>query len=156
MLCYGPILLILLSSPIHKTYHRDYFDNGNVRAQGWKLGNSKEDFWKYFHTNGKLMKQGHYKMNQKEGYWYFYDKEGKLVMQGHMSNGQKVDWWLFYDDNEKINHKCQLKDGVKNGYCLKYVDEKLKSAEKFQNGKKIKEWFSFASFKKENNLSDLK
>ncbi|MEN1786321.1 MAG: hypothetical protein AAGF77_14465, partial [Bacteroidota bacterium] len=68
----------------------------------------------------------------------------------------KVKWWLFYDENEKINHKCQLKDGIKNGYCLKYVNEKLKSAEKFKNGKKIKEWYSFGSLKRENKLSDLR
>jgi hypothetical protein len=36
------------------------------------------------------------------------------------------------------------------------MDEELKSAEKYKNGKKIKEWFSFNSFKKENKLSDLK
>ena len=102
------------------------------------------------------MEKGHYKGNQKEGYWYFYSEEGLLKSQGHMKAGQKVDWWLFYDQNQKINHKCQLQDGIKNGYCLKYQDEELKSAEKFRNGKKIKEWFSFSSFKKENKLTDLK
>lgn len=65
-------------------------------------------------------------------------------------------WRLFYDENGNINHKCLLMDGIKNGYCLKYVGEELKTAEKFKDGKKIKEWFSFASFKKDHNLSDLK
>ncbi|MEX0360480.1 MAG: toxin-antitoxin system YwqK family antitoxin [Allomuricauda sp.] len=102
------------------------------------------------------MAQGHYKNNEREGYWYFHDQLGKLEMEGHFKKGEKVNWWLFYDENGKINHKCQLKNGIKNGYCLKYTDEELKSAEKYKNGKKIKEWFSFGSFRKENKLSDLK
>jgi len=36
------------------------------------------------------------------------------------------------------------------------MNEKLTSAEKYSNGKKIKEWFDFSSFKRDNNLSDLK
>ena len=154
MLRLALILILLIFS--NKIYHRDYHDNGKLKSQGWKIENSKEDFWKYYHPNGKLMSQGHYKKNAKINYWYFYNENGKLEMEGHFNNDEKVKWWLFYDENEKINHKCQLKDGIKNGYCLKYMDEELTSAEKYKNGKKVKEWFSFSSFKKENKLSDLK
>ncbi|MFV9550010.1 hypothetical protein [Algibacter sp. PT7-4] len=57
---------------------------------------------------------------------------------------------------QKVQHKCQLKDNKKNGYCLLYKNEKLVSASKYKAGKKIKEWTTFTSFKKENKLSDLK
>ncbi|RDY59419.1 toxin-antitoxin system YwqK family antitoxin [Flagellimonas nanhaiensis] len=139
-----------------KMYHREYYDNGLVKAEGWKQGDTKEDFWKHYFSNGKIQAQGHYKMDLKDGYWYFHNKEGKLEKEGHFKKGQQINWWLFYDANGKINHKCQLRNGVKNGYCLKYTDEELKSAEKYKNGKKIKEWFSFDNFKRENKLSDLK
>jgi len=56
---------------------------------------------------------------------------------------------------EKINHKCQLEDNQKNGYCLMYKNEKLVAASKYKAGKKLKEWTTFASFRKENKLSDL-
>ena len=77
-------------------------------------------------------------------------------MEGSYVNGKKSNWWLFYDSNEKVNHRCQLKNNQKNGFCLMYTNEKLTSAVKFSNGKKIKEWTDLASFKKENNLNDLK
>ncbi|WP_422857768.1 toxin-antitoxin system YwqK family antitoxin [Flagellimonas sp. S174] len=141
---------------INKEYHREYHNNGEIKAQGWKKGDSKEDFWKFYFPNGKIKEQGHFKNNLKVGYWYFYNKDGKLDMEGHYVKGSMVKWWLFYDENGKINHKCQLHKGVKNGYCLKYKNEKLKSAQKYSNGKKIKEWYDFRSFKKENKLSDLK
>lgn len=139
-----------------KEYHREYHDNGMLKAQGWKNGESKEDFWKFYYPDGKIMEQGHYKNNVRVGYWYFYDTNGLLEMEGHYRHGKMVKWWLFYDDHGKINHKCQLQKGVKNGYCLKYKNEKLTSAQKYSNGKKIKEWYDFSSFKKENKLSDLK
>ena len=37
-----------------------------------------------------------------------------------------------------------------------YKNEKLVSAKKFEAGKEIKEWEDLASFKKENNFSNLK
>ncbi len=141
---------------LNKEYHREYHNNGMLKAQGWKIGDSKEDFWKFYYPDGKIMEQGHYKSNKKIGYWYFYGETGLLEMEGHYHHGKMVKWWLFYDDNGKINHKCQLQKGIKNGYCLKYKNEKLTSAQKYSNGKKIKEWYDFSSFKKENKLSDLK
>lgn len=149
------VLFVLVSVP-KKEYHREFHENGRLKAQGWKVGEVKEDFWKFYHPNGKLMEQGHYRKNERTGYWYFYNPLGKLDMEGHYIKGGRVKWWLFYDAKGKVDHKCQLKNGIKNGYCLKYMDEELKSAEKYRNGKKIKEWFSFSSFRKENKLSDLK
>ena len=77
------------------------------------------------------------------------------IKEGHFSDGTKHKWWLFYDDMGHVNHKCQLKNNRKNGYCVMYEMEKLVKASKYKEGKKIKEWTDFSSFKKENKLSDL-
>ena len=71
-------------------------------------------------------------------------------------NNQRAQVIDHYDTKGRINHKCQLNNGKKNGYCLKFENEELVSAEKYQNGEKIKEWFSFVDFQRENKLSDLK
>ncbi len=137
-------------------YHKAYYQTGNIKEEGWLKNGVKDEFWKFYHTNGKISEQGHYQNNQRVSYWYFYDSYGKPLQEGHYKDGKKSNWWLFYDSMGKVNHKCQLSNGEKNGYCLQYINEKLTSAEKYQNGKKIKEWFSFSSFRRENNLSDLK
>jgi len=49
-----------------------------------------------------------------------------------------------------------MKHNLKNGYCLLYKNNKLIKASKFAENKKLKEWKDFTSFKRENNLSDLK
>lgn len=139
----------------NSTYQKEYYDNGKLKSEGWTKNGIKADYWKFYHPNGKLSEEGHFQNNKRTKYWHFYDQDGKHLQEGHYLKGTKTDWWLFYDSNGKVNHKCQLKNGKKNGYCLKYLDERLTSAEKYQNGEKVKEWFSFASFKRENNLSDL-
>lgn len=126
------ICLALLLHTDQKEYYIGYFNNGNMKEQGWLLNQQKVD------------------------YWYFYNEHGALKAEGHYKNGMKNNWWIYYNDKKEITHKCQLKNGVKNGYCLKYKDNKLNSAVKFENGKKINEWFSFYSFKRDNDISALK
>ncbi|WP_298237781.1 hypothetical protein [uncultured Algibacter sp.] len=125
------IFLFTLTSNAQKTYKKVYYANGHLKAEGWI-------------ENGV-----------KINYWHFYRENGTKHSEGHFIDGKKNNWWLFYDDMEKVNHKCQLENNQKNGYCLMYNNEKLVSARKYKNGKQIKEWTTFVSFKRENKLSDL-
>lgn len=136
-------------------YLKKYYDNGSIKSEGWSNEGFKTGYWKFYFKNGEKSEEGYFQSNQRKNYWYFYHENGKIKKEGHFLKGKKTDWWSFYNKNGKIIHKCQLNKGVKNGYCLKYNNEEISSAEKYKNGKKIKEWFSFSSFKKENKLSDL-
>ena len=138
------------------TYQKTYYENGTLKSEGWLRFNVKTGYWKFYHETGKIASQGHYEYDKKEKYWYFYDTNRVRTQEGHFTNDKKVNWWLFYDKQGRVNHKCQLNKGVKNGYCLKYMDNELISAEKYSNGKRIKEWTNFGAFKKENSVSDLK
>lgn len=126
------VMILLGVDEIDKTYHKYYYDSGQLKSQGWKKGKVRTD------------------------YWFFYRKNGTIEKEGHYRDGKMADWWLFYDETGVLNHKCQLSGGKKNGYCLKYMDDKLTSAVKYSKGKRIKEWHDLKSFKKENKLSDLK
>ncbi|MBU2995489.1 hypothetical protein KO500_03555 [Cellulophaga baltica] len=139
-----------------KTYTKNYYDSGELKSEGWIDDNSKSGYWLFYYKNGKVSEQGHYKNNKKDAYWHYFSKHGKPTKAGNYIKGKKSKWWLFYDSKGFINHKCQLSMGIKNGYCLKYINQKLTSAEKYKDGQKIKEWFSFSSFRSENKLSDLR
>jgi antitoxin component YwqK of YwqJK toxin-antitoxin module len=152
------LVFVFLSAtlPEDNTYEKTYHENGKLKSEGWLRFNVKTNYWKFYHKNGKIASQGHYEYGKKQKYWYFYSENRVRVQEGHFADGEKINWWLFYDKKGRINHKCQLNKGVKNGYCLKYIDNELTSAEKYSNGKKIKEWTSFGDFKKEISVSDLK
>ncbi|MEQ6125255.1 hypothetical protein AAON49_13690 [Pseudotenacibaculum sp. MALMAid0570] len=146
----------ILASAQKKKYHKAYFKNGNLKEEGWFKKDQKNGYWKFYYNNGTLKKEGHFKNNLETKYWYFYRRDASKKKEGHYEKGMQHKWWLFYDDSGNINHKCQLKNNQKNGYCLMYKMKKLVRAEKYHKGKKIKEWTDFKSFRKENNLSDLR
>ncbi|RKE98418.1 toxin-antitoxin system YwqK family antitoxin [Ichthyenterobacterium magnum] len=149
------ILFSCLSAFGQKTYQKTYFDNGNLKSEGWVENNQKTKYWKFYYKNGTLKKEGRFNKGKETKYWYFYRADGTKEKEGHFNNGVKNKWWLFYDDMEMIIHKCQLKNNQKNGYCLMYENKKIISARKYKAGKQIKEWTDFKSFRKENNLRDL-
>ncbi|MFL0170728.1 toxin-antitoxin system YwqK family antitoxin [Tenacibaculum maritimum] len=139
-----------------KEYQKTYYNNGKIKKEGWLINDKKNGYWKFYHNNGVLKKEGWFKDDFPIKYWYFYRKNSYKEKEGHFIDGKQSKWWLYYDNEGFVNHKCQLKDNKKNGYCLLYDKNKLIKAVKFKNGKKIKEWTSFSSFRKENNMSDLK
>lgn len=150
------ILSIGNISEVKNEYHKEFYETGNAKAQGWVKDGIKTGYWRFYHTNGKLSEKGHFANNERSAFWYFYSKKGKLLEEGYYKNGTKADWWLFYDAFGNVNHKCQLSHGKKNGYCCMYKNNDIVKAKKYQDGKRVKTWSSFRSFRKENKLSDLR
>ena len=151
-------LFVFIGQPSEENsmYHKEYYPSGKMKAQGWLQNGTKSNFWKYYYPNGKVSQEGHYKNNRRVSYWKFFTADGKPSQEGHYQNGLKNDWWLFYDGRGKVDYKCQFGNDRKDGYCLNYKNGELASAVKYSHGKKIKEWYSFSSFTKENSLSDLR
>lgn len=139
-----------------KKYQKEYFNDGTLKAEGWVKDSLKDGYWTFYHPNGNKEKEGHFTNGVANKYWYFYREEGSKEREGHYKNGKRQKWWLYFDENGFVNHKCQLKNDKKNGYCFMYENKKLIKAVKYQNGKKIKEWTDYSSFRRENKLSDLK
>lgn len=156
LLLFGFCCVSLLAFGQKKQYQKAYFDNGTLKEEGWIKKDQKNGYWKFYHENGNLKSEGRFKNDQQVKYWYYYRENGSKIKEGHFLAGKQNKWWLYYDDMGHINHKCQLKNNQKNGYCLIYEMEKLVKAAKYKEGKKIKEWTDFESFKKENKLSDLR
>ena len=150
------LILISYTTFAQKKYHKEYYQNGQIKEEGWVLNDQKTAFWRFYYKSGILKKEGHFTANLKTNYWCFYSKNSSKEKEGHFKKGSKNNWWLFYDDNGFVNQKCQLKNNKKNGYCLTYEKKKLLKASKYKNGKKIKEWTDFSSFKNENSLNDLR
>ena len=146
--------LIALSQ---KTYQKNCYKNGTIKEEGWSNNGLRQGYWYFYYPTGNIKEKGHYKNNIKEQFWQFYYENSTKKQEGHYdSNGLKKKWWVFYNTQGNINYKCQFQDNLKNGYCLQYKDGNITKASKFANNIKLKEWNDFSSFKKENNLNDLK
>ena len=151
------ISLVFLSfqTPLEKTYHKEYYADGKLKAQGWKLGDIKVNFWHFYHPNGKVASEGHYRSNKKSGYWHFYNPQRELVKEGHFINGKAEKWWIIYDIATGITKKYQYKNNKKEGYCLLYKKDRLFKAERYENDHKTGEWTDVFSFKRDNPNASL-
>jgi antitoxin component YwqK of YwqJK toxin-antitoxin module len=119
-------ILLLFSSFTRKEYVKLYFENGNLKEEGWVFNGNKVDYWFYYYENGNKKEEGHYIENQ------------------------KAKWWIYYDENESILKKCEHKNNDLNGLTIIYNNGKISKAEKYVNGKKIKSWTDLNEFKKDN------
>lgn len=151
--CFGLLWMSIAAMPIdfaEKVYSKTYFSNGNLKAEGWKTGSIKTDYWYYYHANGNVAAKGHYTNNEKQGYWYFYSEIGNVLKEGHYDTGIAEKWWIFYDIATGVEERIQFETNRKNGYSLIYVRKRLKKVEQYQDDLKIGEWTSLWAFKKDN------
>jgi antitoxin component YwqK of YwqJK toxin-antitoxin module len=122
------VLLFTISGFAQKKYQKEYYSNGNLKAEGWLLADKKSN------------------------YWYFYNSNGDKKEEGHFKNNQKTSWWIFYDSNQKITKKCEFQNNLPSGLCLLYTNGKIQKAEKYTNGKIVKTWTNLSQFIKDNNI----
>lgn len=129
------------------TYEKYYFDNGQLKAEGWIEEGSKERYWFYYYPNGSLKSKGNFKSNTRSGYWYYYDEKGLLHKEGHYEDGVATSWWRYYhgDTIETVI----LKQGNKEGLALYKVDGKPVKAEYYKNDRRTHEWYSLADYRKD-------
>ncbi len=144
------VLSILWTVDADIKYHKEYFDNQVLKAEGWMENGEKVKYWKFYRPNGRIKSEGHFAADKKCKYWFFYQANGEKLKEGSFANDLMVDWWTHYDKDGKIIEKCQYDKGVKNGYRVLYVKEKPKMVEKFEDNVKTDEWTSFTGFIIEN------
>jgi antitoxin component YwqK of YwqJK toxin-antitoxin module len=157
MKTFNLIFIIFFSTTLfsQKYYHKLYFENENLKEEGWFNNNQKVDFWYHYYSNGNVKKKGHYNADEKQKYWSFYHSNGMIESEGHYKNNLKDSWWIFYNKAGVILQKYQLINGIKNGYHFYYNNNEIVKAEKYKSGKKTGEWTDIKTFKKENKFNSF-
>jgi antitoxin component YwqK of YwqJK toxin-antitoxin module len=142
--------ILLANNTIAKSYLKEYYNTGQLKAEGWSMQNQKTDFWIFYHPNGQVREKGHFYNNKRQGYWYYYNSKGQLLKEGHFIENSAQDWWIFYEIDSAYKSKFEYKNNQKNGFGLQYRKNKLIKALKYYNDKKIGEWESLREFRRDN------
>lgn len=100
------------------------FRNGNIVGdgiideKGYRQGN-----WKEFYETGELKAEGTYKNNEKIGLWKWYYKNGKLDQIGSYGVGEKPEGkWKWYFENGNILMEESFYLGIPDGEYKEYND----------------------------------
>ena len=65
-----------------KKYVKNYFNNGNLKEEGWSKNNKKTAYWKFYYKNGSLKEEGSFKDDKKIKEWTDFSsfkKENNLL-----------------------------------------------------------------------------
>lgn len=111
---------------------------------------AQKSYVKNFYNNGNLKEEGWLVNNEKTNYWFFYNEDGSKTSEGHYNQNQKCNWWIFYNEKGKVVKKCEFSNNQLDGFTLIYNKNKLIRAEKYSMNKKTNEWETIAAFKRDN------
>lgn len=128
-------------------YTRTYYDNGQLRSEGWILNKKKTNYWKFYYSKGGMKAKGHFKDGIKAKYWYYYDHDGNKAREGNYKNGLREGWWKYYKNDTIID--IQFKQDKRNALSIFRVNGKAVKAEYYKDDRTKKVWHTFEKFRKE-------
>jgi len=122
---------------------KEYFSNGNLRAEGKYKDGKRIGGWKFYHENGNLEQTGNYNdYGELDGTWrwyytsgellreesYFtgladghmieYSEEGDVITEGDYIEGYEDGLWIF--ESEYHKEEGSYRDGLRNGQWKTY------------------------------------
>lgn len=96
---------------------KEYYSNGQIKAQGAYRNDLRNGEWEFYHNNGTLEQKGTYNDNGKpEGKWMWYFSNGALLRQENFRNGLLDGPMTEYDTNGKIVTQGDYIDGLEEGF----------------------------------------
>ena len=131
------------------TYHRAYYENGTLKAEGWMQASQKENYRYEYAPNGNLKAQGPYTKNIRNGYWYFLDQNKTVLSEGHYEAGKRTGWWTV-NSSDGSYQKIQYHNGNKEGVAIFYKKGTPYKAERYEAGKLKGTWTTLRAFKRDN------
>ena len=83
--------------------NEQFYENGNLKFEGFYKAGNKNGLWKVYHPNGMLWSSGYYKDGKKINLWKTFHDNGVVNTSKNYSNtGIKSGSWKFYDTQGKL------------------------------------------------------
>ncbi len=105
---------------------KDYFENGELKAEGSYDNGVKVGEWKYYYPNGKPEQTGKFNSKGKFiGQWVWYYPSGNILREEHFVNGLADGLMTEFDDEGNIIAEGDYIEGMKEGnWILQYGDHR--------------------------------
>jgi len=95
---------------------KEYYETGELKAEGAYKNNKKIGLWKWYYKNGKLDQTGFYAAGEKtEGDWKWYYENGNLLMEETFYQGSADGIYKEYNDSGIVIVEGQYLEGLEDG-----------------------------------------
>lgn len=140
------LLLLLISGC--SVIHKDYYENGNIKAE-YSIRNGKfVGKFKAYYDNGKLNSKGEYNNGKMVGIWHYYYSTGSRQSIQKYSKGRiiSIDFWdengnqtinngtgfaKHYNSDGILESIFYYKDNTLNGKCETWFPNGIKATEQY-------------------------
>lgn len=122
---------------------KEYFEEGELRAEGVYNQGKRVGKWHFYHQNGSIEQEGNYNAEgNPEGQWKWYYANAKVLREESFRNGLSDGLYMEYDTTGKVIVQGEYVDGLEEGvWKYEYGDSREEGT--FRGGKRNGEWKSF-------------
>ncbi len=122
---------------------KEYYDNGQLKAEGVYASGVKVGEWKYYFRDGKKFEYGKYdKKGKQTGNWMWYFEDGNVRRESSFSQGQEDGDFIEYNDSGQVITKGEYADGLKEGKWV-YQLGNFKSVGKYTDDLEDSVWTEY-------------
>lgn len=116
--------------------YMSYYQNGNIKSEGFYRNNEPTGFWNYNYESGKLKMRGQLRGNSNYGLWKYYYENGQVSMEGDIYNGKREGEWKFYFESGTRKSEGNFLKGDKTGIWNHFYEDGTLKAQAFYVGEK--------------------
>ncbi len=118
----------------------EYYQTGQIKAEGKYTNNVKINEWKYYYKNKNLEQIGSYNnKGEVDGKWKWYYQSGNLQREENYINGVQNGMYTEYSDDKKEIVKGEYIDGLEEGFWKTEIEDH-KEEGKYINGVREENW----------------
>ena len=144
---YDDIGVLLSSGIIDKEGKRDgdwkdYFRDGNLRAEGKYVDNLREGKWIFYFPVGSVEQVGNYRNGLENGEWIRYHDNGNIYIEESYFNGKEDGLYTEYDEEENVIAQGEYIEGEKESAWILNIND-LQAKGNFMTGLRDGKWKYF-------------
>jgi uncharacterized protein len=131
-------------TPIPQTtdkFQKFYYETGELQFQGnYDRNEIRQGSWREYFKNGQIKAEGSLLDGMEIGLWKFYYENGQIEREVDISDGNNG-YVKRYFKNGKLSFEGGMKDGVDDGLCKTYYENgQLKAEGNIKNKASVGLW----------------
>ncbi|WP_017732228.1 toxin-antitoxin system YwqK family antitoxin [Nafulsella turpanensis] len=103
-----------------KGTYKEFYPNGELKAEGLYIDGKSEGEWIFYHPNGAIEAKGSYLNGTRQGKWVYFHANGEKAAEGVYTDGLREGDWRFYHKNGQLSSEGKMQEGQKDGYWVLY------------------------------------
>ncbi len=119
---------------------KEFYESGELMANGVYKNNVRVGKWTFFHRNGKIEQEGVFtSKGLPDGDWKYYYENGNTLIEEEFVNGENEGSYVEYSDSGTVLVKGEYFEGLQTGEWLYAIGDVVETG-KYKDGEQDGVW----------------